>query len=538
MRRTARPVPRCRPLLDAVSRPQLDALVAATLSGNAEQPPGDRAGRRCGAACARPGGCRCRRSTSRDRSRRARSTMARSRCRPGVPLVRNDRRVALSTPSSSTSGQAAARRRAIDAQLGSQLPARRRRVEPCGATTHSCFRVEIARRAGRGVARERGHPYERSNWCRAGPRRRGLRLDVNQAEGARADGAQLINSAPSRVPMSARSARWPGPAARARRRPSLDAGASEPPPGLPSTLARPAARHPPGRGRAAGRQRAHRRARAAMLPTITLTGRTAGKRAELSDLLGSEASRIWSLGFACPLPISTPGGSRRATEQAEAPSARRTPVYQSRSRTAFREVATRWAQRAQRGGQGPERRLDARATLLGSRGAYESATRSTSSCSNARISERRRLALILKRQRGFRTRRPDEGAGRRWVASIRPYPPSRPMRRPHRCRAGCRVRCACGRRAVGRNARATLHIRSPTIASIFAAGNDRSPGERRLGQPWADTWAPARSPATPCARPERPFARAARFDRRLDRLVVGRLRSAGRVPLDRAQETP
>ncbi|HLS57746.1 MAG TPA: TolC family protein, partial [Zeimonas sp.] len=78
-------------------------------------------------------------------------------------------------------------------------------------------------------------------------------------------------------------------------------------------------------------------ARAAMMPTISLTGSLGGQSAELSDLLRSDA-RIWSLGFGLTLPIFDAGRLEARAEQAEARQRQALGGYQKSVESAFREV--------------------------------------------------------------------------------------------------------------------------------------------------------------------------------------------------------
>ncbi|HVL58627.1 MAG TPA: efflux transporter outer membrane subunit, partial [Burkholderiaceae bacterium] len=79
-------------------------------------------------------------------------------------------------------------------------------------------------------------------------------------------------------------------------------------------------------------------ARAAMYPTISLTGFFGGQSADLADLLNSGA-RIWSLGFGLALPIFDAGRIAARTEQAEARQRQVLGSYQRAIETGFREVA-------------------------------------------------------------------------------------------------------------------------------------------------------------------------------------------------------
>lgn len=79
-------------------------------------------------------------------------------------------------------------------------------------------------------------------------------------------------------------------------------------------------------------------AKAAMFPSVTLTGLFGGESLELSDLLKSGA-RIWSLGFGLTLPIFDAGLRRAQTEQAEAFQHEALAAYQGAVQSAFRDVA-------------------------------------------------------------------------------------------------------------------------------------------------------------------------------------------------------
>jgi multidrug efflux system outer membrane protein len=79
-------------------------------------------------------------------------------------------------------------------------------------------------------------------------------------------------------------------------------------------------------------------ARAALFPSISLTGELGGQSAELSDLLASGA-RVWSLGFGLTLPIFDGGRRSARVEQAEARRAQALAAYQGAIESGFREVA-------------------------------------------------------------------------------------------------------------------------------------------------------------------------------------------------------
>ncbi len=79
-------------------------------------------------------------------------------------------------------------------------------------------------------------------------------------------------------------------------------------------------------------------AKAALLPTFTLTG-SYGGQSEASKNLYEDAARIWSAGPSVHLPIFDAGKYRARTRQAEARQRLSAAVYQKAVETAFREVA-------------------------------------------------------------------------------------------------------------------------------------------------------------------------------------------------------
>ncbi len=111
-----------------------------------------------------------------------------------------------------------------------------------------------------------------------------------------------------------------------------------PPPGLPSALLdrRPDIRSAEETLVAANAQIGV--ARAALFPTVSLTGALGGQSAELSDLLTSGA-RIWSVGFGLALPIFDAGRREARVEQAQARREQALAGYQRSIETAFREVS-------------------------------------------------------------------------------------------------------------------------------------------------------------------------------------------------------
>ncbi len=79
-------------------------------------------------------------------------------------------------------------------------------------------------------------------------------------------------------------------------------------------------------------------ARAALFPTISLTGTLGTQSAAFADLLASGAG-IWSLGFALALPIFDAGRRDAAVDQAQARQHQALAAYQRSIETGFREVS-------------------------------------------------------------------------------------------------------------------------------------------------------------------------------------------------------
>ncbi len=79
-------------------------------------------------------------------------------------------------------------------------------------------------------------------------------------------------------------------------------------------------------------------AKAAMLPTISLTGNYGAESRALGTLLGSGAN-IWSLGFGLALPIFDAGRLQARSDAAVARQKQAVAGYQKASESAFREVA-------------------------------------------------------------------------------------------------------------------------------------------------------------------------------------------------------
>ncbi len=80
-------------------------------------------------------------------------------------------------------------------------------------------------------------------------------------------------------------------------------------------------------------------AKAAMFPTISLTGFAGGESATLSTLLNNRGSGIWSVGFGLNLPLFDAGRYRALTDAAIARAHQAVASYQKAVETGFREVA-------------------------------------------------------------------------------------------------------------------------------------------------------------------------------------------------------
>ncbi|MFO1299927.1 MAG: efflux transporter outer membrane subunit [Burkholderiaceae bacterium] len=370
--------------------PALDALVGAVLARNPDvrlaiaQVEEAEAGAARGLRSARAAG----------RPRRVHHPLAdhvagRNAVPPSVPLARSDQRIALSTAFElDLWGKLRRGAEAVDAQLAASRYARDVvALSLAGTTAQSWFALRSLD-AQIAVTRESVQTRTESLEVVRARARGGVvsDLDVNQAEAARAEAAlQLIELQRQRAAVERQlgaltgqpGLRVPAGDLRAMPVPPL------PPAGLPSTLLD---RRPDIRQAEAALQAANARigvARAAMLPTISLTGAFGGQSAELSDLLRSGA-RIWSLGFGLTLPIFDAGRLQARAEQAEARQRQALAGYQKSIETAFREVgdaltnserARRPKATCRRGSTRPATARDWRAR------ATSPVTRATSSCS-------------------------------------------------------------------------------------------------------------------------------------------------------------
>lgn len=166
-------------------------------------------------------------------------------------------------------------------------------------------------------------------------------LDVAQAEGARADAAtQLEELRRQRGLVERQIGQLTGQSGLAL--PVGNLGSLPvppvPPPGLPSALLD---RRPDVRAAEESLVAANARvgvARAAMMPSVSLTGLFGGQSRELSDLVESGA-RIWSLGVAVNLPIFDAGRLAARSEQAEARQRQALAAWRKAAESAYRETA-------------------------------------------------------------------------------------------------------------------------------------------------------------------------------------------------------
>ncbi|WP_424858710.1 MULTISPECIES: efflux transporter outer membrane subunit [unclassified Tepidimonas] len=169
----------------------------------------------------------------------------------------------------------------------------------------------------------------------------GSRLEVAQAEGLRAEAAvQLLELERQRAGVHAQLALLVGEPGlvlaegRVRDLPRPPV----PPAGLPSVLLE---RRPDVRQAEQALVSAQAQigvARAALFPSIALTGLAGGESAELSELLRG-GSRIWTLGLGVDLPIFDAGLRRARVEQAEARQREALAAYQGAVQAAFKDVS-------------------------------------------------------------------------------------------------------------------------------------------------------------------------------------------------------
>jgi len=166
-------------------------------------------------------------------------------------------------------------------------------------------------------------------------------LELRQAEVARADAAVLLDELTrQRKVVEHQLAQLTGRAGTMVADGSLEhlPVPPLPPAGLPSSLLE---RRPDIRAAEQTLVAANARigvAKAAMFPTISLTGSYGGQSAAFADLLLGGA-RIWSLGFGLALPLFDAGRNTARVEQVEARARQAVGSYQKAVETGFREVA-------------------------------------------------------------------------------------------------------------------------------------------------------------------------------------------------------
>src|SRR5258708_12161076 len=112
-----------------------------------------------------------------------------------------------------------------------------------------------------------------------------------------------------------------------------------PPSGPPSGLPPPPPDIPPAQQQLVSANGQTGVAKAAMFPTISLTGFAGGESATLSTLLNDRGSGIWSIGFGLNLPLFGAGRYRALTDAAIARQHQAVASYQKAVETGFREVA-------------------------------------------------------------------------------------------------------------------------------------------------------------------------------------------------------
>ncbi len=298
----------------------------------------------------------------------------------GVPLTRNDFRATLSSAFEIDFwGRLRRGAEAVEAQLLATRYAHDVVAIGVAATTAQAWFALRALDAQVAVTRESLRVRSESLDLVRARARGGLvsDLDVYQAEGARADAEVQLNELQRQRAAVERQlgtlAGRPGATFAEGDLLAMPVPPS-PPPGLPSSLLD---RRPDVRQAEALLQAANARigvARAAMMPTISLTGALGGQSADLSDLLRSGA-RVWSLGFGLTLPIFDAGRLQARTEQAEARERQALAAYQKSLESAFRDVgdALTNTERAAAAERALQVRLDAaRSSTRLARSRYES----------------------------------------------------------------------------------------------------------------------------------------------------------------------
>lgn len=260
------------------------------------------------------------------------------------PLVRDDRRIVASTSfeldfwGKLRRGSEAARAQSLGSTFGREVAA----LALASTTVQSYFSLrslDAQSTASQSSLKTREESLEVAKSRAAA----GLAsdLDVNQAEGARADlAAQVKELERQRTIAEHQLALLTFNADLRLARGDLQSLPIPPvpPTGLPSALLdrRPDIRVAEQNLVAANAQIGI--AKAALFPTLSLTGFYGGQSAALENLLES-GGRIWSAGFGLALPIFDAGRGRARVEQVEARQQQSLFAYQRTVAIAFREVA-------------------------------------------------------------------------------------------------------------------------------------------------------------------------------------------------------
>ena len=262
----------------------------------------------------------------------------------GAPVVRNDRRVALSTSfeidfwGKLRRGSEAARAQALATRYGRDVIM----LSLAGTTTQAYFALRSAD-AQIAALRDSLRTREESLEVAGSRSQAGLvsDQDVYQAQSARADAAALLKE------IERQRAVFEHQLATLSGRVDLRLASGDitalplppiPPAGLPSRLLdrRPDVRAAEQTLVAANAQIGV--AKAALFPSISLIGSYGGQSAELENLLQA-GGRIWSAGFGLTLPIFDAGRGFARVDQARARRNQALYAYQKSIETAFREVA-------------------------------------------------------------------------------------------------------------------------------------------------------------------------------------------------------
>ena len=261
-----------------------------------------------------------------------------------APIIRNDRRLVASTSfeldfwGKLRRGSEVARAQALASKYGKEVVT----LTLAGTTTQAYFTLrsldaQVAAVRSSVTTREESLEVVKSR-AAAGF---ASDLDLNQAIGARADAAAQLKDLERQRTLAENllaaltgraDLRIPPGDIRALPLPPL------PPPGLPSALLdrRPDIRVAEQNLVAANAQIGV--AKAALFPTISLTGNYGGQSSALENLLDSGA-RIWTGGFGLTLPIFDAGRNLARVDQAESRQQQSLFAYQKAIAAAFREVA-------------------------------------------------------------------------------------------------------------------------------------------------------------------------------------------------------